>query len=241
MSRYVDLIGWDDSPHLMPPHVDKEVLDELEADMLPHQRQARRTGRPALGAGAVYPVEEDSFLIDPIAIPDHWERAYGFDVGWKKTAALFGARDPDTDTHYLTGEYYVGEAMPVVHAHGIRAMMKWDYRGAIDPASRGRGQRDGKRLMLEYEDLELNIEKADNAIAAGLHHVLVALQTGQLKVFRTLPYFLREFRLYRRDENGKIIKENDHLMDAMRYLLYTHGIFRTAPQELARKRSRGEW
>jgi hypothetical protein len=27
----------------------------------------------------------------------------------------------------------------------------------------------------------------------------------------------------------------------MRYLLYTHGIFRTAPQELARKRSRGEW
>lgn len=31
--------------------------------------------------------------------------------------------------------------------------------------------------------------------------------------------FLKEYRLYRRDENGKIMKENDHLMDAMRYYI----------------------
>ena len=30
-----------------------------------------------------------------------------------------------------------------------------------------------------------------------------------------------EFRLYRRDENGKIVKDKDHLMDSTRYLIMT--------------------
>ena len=31
--------------------------------------------------------------------------------------------------------------------------------------------------------------------------------------------WLAEYRLYRRDENGKIVKAHDHLMDATRYLI----------------------
>lgn len=31
--------------------------------------------------------------------------------------------------------------------------------------------------------------------------------------------WLREFRKYQRDERGKIVKANDHLMDATRYLM----------------------
>ena len=59
MSKYCDMIGWEDAPHLQPPHITKEELDDLERDMLPHQKAARRQGRPSLGAGAIYPVEED--------------------------------------------------------------------------------------------------------------------------------------------------------------------------------------
>jgi hypothetical protein len=43
--------------------------------------------------------------------------------------------------------------------------------------------------------------------------------SGRLKVFSTCRNFLSEFRIYRRDDNGKIVKENDHLMDAARYLI----------------------
>jgi hypothetical protein len=32
-----------------------------------------------------------------------------------------------------------------------------------------------------------------------------------------LQNWLSEFRIYRRDEKGKIVKQNDHLMDATRY------------------------
>jgi hypothetical protein len=41
----------------------------------------------------------------------------------------------------------------------------------------------------------------------------------RLFVFNSLQNWLSEFRIYRRDEKGKIVKQNDHLMDATRYLI----------------------
>jgi len=45
------------------------------------------------------------------------------------------------------------------------------------------------------------------------------LSDGRLFVFSSLQNWLSEFRIYRRDEKGKIVKQNDHLMDATRYLI----------------------
>jgi len=44
-----------------------------------------------------------------------------------------------------------------------------------------------------------------------------------MKVFNTLRNWLAEYRIYRRDEKppNKPVKENDHLMDATRYLEMT--------------------
>ena len=42
---------------------------------------------------------------------------------------------------------------------------------------------------------------------------------GKLKVFKSLGNWLQEFRLYRRDDKGRVVKDNDHLMDATRYLV----------------------
>jgi hypothetical protein len=39
------------------------------------------------------------------------------------------------------------------------------------------------------------------------------LSAGRIKVFRTLQRFKEEYRVYRRDEKGKVVKKNDHLMD----------------------------
>lgn len=242
MSKYVDMIGWDDAPHLNPPHITPEELEDLERDMLPHQKQARRTGRPSLGAGAVYPVDEDTLFIDPFKIPDHYERGWAMDVGWRRTAALYGAHDTDTDIYYLTHEYYVGEAKPIIHAHGIKAMLPWPkLEGVIDPAAEHSNIKDGKKLKIEYEQLGLELALANNAVAAGIHRVLTLMQGGQLKVFNTLVYWRKELRLYRRNEKGKIIKENDHLMDDMRYLLNTPNIFCTRPVSRSRRGPGGEW
>lgn len=40
---------------------------------------------------------------------------------------------------------------------------------------------------------------------------------GRFKVFNTCEPFFEEFRLYHRDENGKIVKLNDDVLSAVRY------------------------
>jgi hypothetical protein len=91
--------------------------------------------------------------------------------------------------------------------------------GVIDPAARGRSQVDGTRLIEQYSELGLLLAPAENAVEAGLYAVWERLSDGRLFVFSSLQNWLSEFRIYRRDEKGKIVKQNDHLMDATRYLV----------------------
>jgi hypothetical protein len=92
-------------------------------------------------------------------------------------------------------------------------------QGAVDPAARGRGQKDGEQLLQNYIDLGLQLTKAENGVEAGLFDVWERLSTGRLKVFRTLQSWFAEYRLYRRDEKGAVVKKDDHLMDATRYFV----------------------
>lgn len=213
--RCVVQCGWDDVPHL-----DEDTKQRMMAKLPPHQRDARTRGIPSLGAGAIYPVAEEDFVIEPFALPKHFRRAYGFDVGWNRTAAVWGAYDPDTDIQYLYSEHYRAHAEPSVHVAGIHARGKW-IPGAIDPASRGRTQDDGVQLLATYTALGLELAAADNAVEAGIYAVWERLSTGRLKVFKSLQNWLNEYRQYHRDDKGKIVKVNDHLMDATRYLEMT--------------------
>lgn len=209
-SKYVVHMGWADSPHLDP-----EAQERLLASTQPYLRRARKYGEPALGAGAIYPIPLEDILVDPFKIPDHWPRAYALDVGWVRTAVLWGAINQDTSTVYFYTEHYRGEAEPSVHAAAIRARGDW-IPGVIDPAARGRAQRDGQILMQNYIDLGLNLQPAENAVSAGIDECWEMLSQGRIKVMRTCQHFQAEYRVYRRDEKGKIVKKNDHLMDDMR-------------------------
>ncbi len=116
-------------------------------------------------------------------------------------------------------EYKCGEEKPAVHAQAIKSRGFW-IPGVIDPASSGRSQADGKTLMKAYKaDYDLNISPSKNGVESGLYKVWERLSTGRIKVFASCRLFLEEFRLYRRDEKGKVVKDNDHLMDCLRYLI----------------------
>lgn len=205
--------GWDDVPHL-----DAQTKTELLENTPPHLRDARSKGTPSLGSGAIYPIEQSQFMVEPFAIPRHFAKAYGMDVGWNCTAALFGAWDRDSDILYVYSEHYRGQAEPSVHASAIRARGEW-IKGAIDPAARGRSQRDGEQLLADYVNLGLDLVMADNGVESGVYHVLERFSSGRLKVFSTCQNVLAEHRLYRRDDKGKIVKKYDHAMDALRYLV----------------------
>lgn len=232
-SRYTVNAGWDDVPHL-----DEATKRELLEGTPPHLREARSKGVPSLGSGAIYPIPLEEVECAPFAIPAYWPRCYGFDVGWNRTAAVWVAKDPSEDVMYAYAEHYRGQAEPVVHAEAIKARGGW-IAGAIDPASRGRAQLDGRQLLASYQALGLNLVMANNAVEAGIYEVWSRLSTGRLRIFSTLQNLKAEYRLYRRDEKGKIVKSNDHLLDAKRYAVMTFNeIAAVKPVDRARQPSR---
>lgn len=215
MAKACVFVSWDEVPHLT-----EDQKASILAGIPAWQRDSRSKGTPQLGAGAIFQVPESEIVCAPFPIPKHWTRSFGMDVGWHRTAATWLAHDRDTGTLYLYDEYYRGEAEPSVHAAAIKNRGAW-IPGAIDPAARGRSQIDGKKLFDMYVDLGLDIEKAVNAREAGIYEVWERLSQARLKIFRTCANTLSEYRLYRRDEKGQVVKKNDHLMDTLRYNIMT--------------------
>ncbi len=146
-AKYLVQAGWSDVPH-----IDEQTQKELLASTPPYLRDARSKGIPSLGSGAIYPIELSEVLCDPIVIPPFWPRTYALDVGWNRTAVLWGALDRSIDCWYLYTEHYRGKAEPSIHATAIRARGEW-IPGLIDPAARGRSQDDGKQLIVTYINL----------------------------------------------------------------------------------------
>jgi phage terminase large subunit-like protein len=105
--KYLLTITWDDVPHLSA-----SMKAKLWASYTPAERDARSKGIPVIGSGRIYPVVMDDILVDDFRIPNAWRKAYTLDVGWKKTAALWGAIDSQSDTIYFYSELYQGGAEP---------------------------------------------------------------------------------------------------------------------------------
>jgi len=217
MSRFAVHATWDHAPHLSVA-----VREEMWASIPPGERDARAKGIARLGAGAIYPLSETEIVVPAFAIPKHWPRAYGMDVGWNRTAVGWFAKNPQSGVVYIYDSYYQGERLPLVHADAIKSRGAW-IPGVIDPRSDGRSQDDGQRLFETYIKCGLKLTKADNSVTTGITAVWQALATGKLKVFAGVQPFWDEIRMYRRkqDENetGKIVKKNDHFMDLVRYFV----------------------
>jgi len=189
----------------------------------PYLRDSRSKGIPSLGAGAVYPVPEEDITFEIFEIPAWFRRSYGMDVGWRNTAVVFGAYDADQDVAYIYDGYKRGQAEPEIHAAAISKRYPKGLKlpGTVDPAANASGQADGKQLLQLYRKEGLRLVPADNGVEAGVAEVYSRLSTGRLKIAKHLYDIFDEYRLYRRDELGKIVKEHDHYMDALRYYVMT--------------------
>lgn len=212
--KYIVQIDWE-----QVPHITEDMKEEMLSSYSPFERDARSKGIPQLGSGAIYPILEEDITCESFDIPPHWPRVYGLDVGWNKTAAVWAAIDPNDGVVYLYSELYQGkQELPVLY-DGIKSRGQW-IPGAVDPAAdKYVNPTDGVSLYTYYCDAGLELVKANNAVEAGIYKVWNMLSSGRMKVFSNLQNWLGEFRIYRRNEDGKIVKKDDHLMDATRYLV----------------------
>ena len=210
-SKCVIQAGWNHVPHL-----DENEKATLVRNTPPYQIKARTEGEPSLGKGAIYPFPEDQIAVDPFQIPSFWPRAYGLDVGWERTACIWGAMDPASLTVVLYDEYYEQGGphnAPRNHSAAIRARGAW-IPGVVDPAS-------AYHQLQPFDSLGLDLSHAENNVEMGILAVFELLAVGRLRVFKSCVNWFAEFRKYQRTEQypNKPLKRDDHLMDATRYLV----------------------
>lgn len=240
--KYFVQITWEDAPHISAAEIEK-----MSRKYLPSQLRARSLGEPALGEGAIYPIDIEHLLVDDELIPKHWKRAWGLDVG--KTAIVWGAINPDTDVLYLYREYYSEEYNVLLHATAIKGIHGEDawVPGVADPAAAQSSQIDGQKIVELYRDHGLDvIEAGHKLVESGISEVWERMVTGRLKVFRSLSGWRGEFSRYHRRKKetelgmqSKIVKKFDHRMDATRYLV-TDGIDRMIIKPVPILRARPE-
>jgi hypothetical protein len=214
MASHVVLCGWDDVPHIS--HAEKA---DLLAGIHPHMRDARTKGVPNIGAGAIYPVPESTFVVDDFEIPKHWPRCFGMDAGGgaNATAAVWLAHDRDSATLYAYSAYKSAAAEPAIHAAAIKSRGA-GIPGVGDCAALIMTDRDAEQLISIYRRAGLDLRLPDKSVEAGIAEVWELLSTQRLKVFRrACQSLIDEMRLYRRDEKGRVVKQNDHLCDSLRY------------------------
>jgi phage terminase large subunit-like protein len=211
------------------PHLSKEQVRMLLLNYTGMVRETRRTGIPYAGSGKVYTVDEESFVVKPSVIPKHFALISGADFGYGKqdnrdaeisggTAAVWGAYDREQDIVYIFDEYFRAQAEAPVHATALKKHGNWvpcegDYAG-VAITEEGRGQ-----VIKTYRKLGVDIRPANKDVEAGIMAVMERLSASTLRIFSTCQGLIQEIRMYSRDENGRIIKKNDHRLDALRYLV----------------------
>lgn len=193
-------------------------LDEylrLKATLPPWQSAMFLEAELARPEGAIYPIwDESRHLVKPFVIPDDWPRYGGHDAGVNNpTAAMRSARDGD-DVLYLYEERFESGQTTPRHATWWKLDVAWRNGAMVfcDPSA--------KQVIVDLRAKDVSAYPAPNAVMSGIEEVYERLATDRLKVFAgTCVNFRREIEGYVWTPNKDApVKENDHTMDAVRYL-----------------------
>ena len=211
--------GWDDAPHLSA-----KVKADLLSSFPAHQRAMRTRGVPMLGHGRIYDVAEEDIVCAAFEIPGHFRVLDGMDFGWDHPQSRIQlAIDPDSETYYVTRAWKkrhatADTAWSACKGWGAGVPTAWPLDGLQTEKGSGKQQ---KRYYTEagFALLPNHASWPDgsNGVEAGLLEIRDLMMKGKFKVFAGLREVLDEVLQYHRDENGKIVKVGDDVLDAVRY------------------------
>jgi hypothetical protein len=216
--RFVMRVSWDDAPHLTP-EMQAKMLESIPA----WQHAMRRDGVPTLGSGLIYPLPEDRITCEPFDIPPHFRVLRAIDLGYSHpTAGAWLAYDAERDIVFLTKTYKRSGEVPAVHAAALNAV--WPKSPVVFPHDADNTEKGSGVTMAQLyreagigNQLIFTNEDGSRFVEPGLLQLFELMRSDRFKVFADCADFLREFRGYHRDDNGKIVKELDDIMDAVRY------------------------
>ena len=162
--------------------------------------------------GLIYP-DFEKVITDDRSIPEEWEKAGGLDFGWTQPfATIAGASD-------FNGVLWVYdihcEARMLLKEHLTRIP---HIRYRADPEARQEIE-ELQAISGNYPGLEVE-PAAMRDVSIGIEKVTARIRQNRLKILRSCSYdIVDEAATYRTDERGRIVKANDHRLDALRYLI----------------------
>lgn len=246
------------------PYISEAEKEEFAADLTDEQRRVKVGGDFAVTGYKIYPSFSMSVHgVDwpDGGIPDHWTRYASIDPGHGVCAVLFGAVPPreEGDYLYLYDELYVTECDALKFAEEMRQRCVGQRFEAFIIDQRGSVKSEvatGKTILEQYTEALRNAGVWSSATAHGFRlgsddvdAGLMAVRswmasrrdgTTRLRVFRDrLPWFEWEMKRYHRKRVAGTLKDrprdkNDHLMDALRYLVMANPRW-VAPREGPRR------
>lgn len=190
------------------PLYPKEEYERAKATLDLRLFEMRYKGLFRKMEGLCYPDFNTNHIIDDFKIPEDWRRGGGMDFGFNNpSVVLYGAIDND-DVLYICKEIYKKGSL----LSDLASIMEKEIMTYADPS--------GKQHIEELLALGVEIESADNEVNAGIEKVNERIKTGRFKIFKSCKNTIDEFETYHWIEGrDKPEKENDHCMDALRYLI----------------------
>lgn len=211
--------GWDDAPHL-----DERVKADLLASFPAHQREMRTKGVPMLGHGRIYDIAEEDITCAPFPIPAHFRVIDGMDFGWDHPQSQVQlVHDTEGECFYVTKAWKKSLTSPIeawgaVKSWAANVPTAWPADGLQTEKGSAKQQKAyyveaGFKMLAEHATWP----DGSNGVEAGLFEIRDLMLKGKFKVFAGLRDLFDEFLQYHRDENGRIVKTRDDILDAMRY------------------------
>jgi hypothetical protein len=119
---------------------------------------------------------------------------------------------------YIYDSFKRSHAEPAVHIDAIKSRGAW-IPGVADAAGLAVTTHDAEQVIAIWRRAGLDVVLPDKSVEAGIQEVWTLLSSGRLKVFANCGAWFDEFRLYRRDEKGRVVKKDDHLQDSTRMVV----------------------
>ncbi len=183
---------------------------ETKLDVLSDRMRRRmRDGEYVKAEGVVYEGFSDECIIEKDDVPDLEFYTVGLDFGLNMAAVLIGWAGEHV---YILDDYGVFNYTASAFNEKISVDKGWaqyNYIAYCDPSG-------GERIQ------EItNGDKANNSVEPGIDYINTKIEQGEFHVVRGCNGVPMEINDYIRNEKEKIVKTNDHFMDAMRYGIFS--------------------
>lgn len=179
-------------------------------------------GRWALAEGLIYPMFGESNIVDEEPPTGRYYISVDYGTLNPFSAGLWCVTKQGAvriKEYYYSGRGTQKQLTDEEYYQAIRELADGynvDYV-VIDPSA-------ASFITTVFRHNEFHVVKANNDVMDGIRRTSVYLKSGELKIHRQCKDAIREFGLYRWDEEStvdKVIKADDHAMDDIRYFANT--------------------